>query len=106
MYPYILQGASKVSQSLLNRGKPTHCLMHPRRWFWMQSLVDSKWPVISAPGVATQAFGNATGAGYDQGVAGRLPCGLDVVLDANVQTAALAGGQQRDPRHRVRGSAE
>src|SRR5262249_49060401 len=91
MYPYILQGASKIAQALLNRGKPTHVVMHPRRWDFMQSLVDSKWPVISAPGVATQAFGKANDAGYDGGVAGRRPCGLDVAVDANVQTTALAG---------------
>jgi hypothetical protein len=93
MYPYILQGASKVSQALLNRGKPTHVVMHPRRWFWMQSLVDAKWPVISPPGIATQAMGAATDAGYNEGIAGILPCGLKVVIDANVQTAALAGAQ-------------
>jgi hypothetical protein len=59
----------------------------------MQSLVDSKWPVISPPGVPAQAFGTASAAGYDRGIAGVLPCGLAVVTDANVQTAALAGAQ-------------
>ena len=29
MYPYILQGAGKSAQTLLNRGKPTHVIMHP-----------------------------------------------------------------------------
>jgi hypothetical protein len=95
MYPYILQGASKSAQTLLNRGKPTHVLMHPRRWYWLQSLVDSKWPVISAPGMG-QVFGASNGGGYEDG--GMLPCGLRVVQDANVQTAALAaadtGGTQ------------
>jgi HK97 family phage major capsid protein len=90
LYPSILQGASKSAQTLLNRGKPTHVLMHPRRWYWMQSLVDSKWPVISPPGLnGQQSFGAAEGGGYEDG--GYLPCGLRVIQDANVQTAALAG---------------
>jgi hypothetical protein len=93
MYPYILQGASKITQSLLNRGKATHVLMHPRRWYWMQSLLSSTWPLVTQPGVPAQMFATNTGAGYDQGVAGVLPCGLQVVMDANVQTAALAGAQ-------------
>jgi hypothetical protein len=90
-YPYILQGASKSAQALLNKGKPTHVLMHPRRWYWMASLVDTKWPMIQQPGIDPQAMGVNNGVGYDEGIAGVLPCGLKVVLDANVQTAALAG---------------
>ena len=93
LYPIVLQGASKVSQALLNRGKPTHVVMHPRRWYWLQSLMGSTWPMVTQPGVATQAFGTNYGNGYADGLAGRLPCGLDVVIDNNVQTAALAGAQ-------------
>jgi hypothetical protein len=93
LYPFILQGASKISQALLNRGKPTHVLVHPRRWFWMQSLLSSQWPLFTQPGVPPQEFGTNTGNAYADGVAGRLPCGLDVVMDANVPTTALAGAQ-------------
>jgi hypothetical protein len=93
LYPYILQGASKVSQALLNRGAPTHVIMHPRRWFWLQSLFSSTWPMFSQPGVPAQMAGSNTANAYANGVAGVLPCGLQVVMDANVPTAALAGAQ-------------
>lgn len=93
LYPFILQGASKISQALLNRGKPTHVLMHPRRWYWMQSLLSSTWPLVTQPGIPAQNFATNTGNGYADGVAGVLPSGLEVILDSNVQTAALAGAQ-------------
>ena len=51
LYPYILQGASKFSQALLNRGKPSHVIVHPRRWYWLQSMFGSTWPMFSQPGV-------------------------------------------------------
>jgi len=93
LYPYILQGASKSAQTLLNRGRPSHVLVHPRRWYWLQSMFGSTWPMFSQPGVPFQAAGGNTANAYGDGVAGVLPCGLQVVLDANVQTAALAGAQ-------------
>ena len=93
LYPYILQCASKVSQALLNRGRPSHVLCHPRRWYWLQSLFSSTWPMFSQPGVANQMAGSNTANAYGTGLAGVLPCGLGVVTDANVQTAALAGAQ-------------
>jgi hypothetical protein len=94
MHPYILQAASKVSQALLNRGKPNSVLMAPRRWFWYQSVVDAKWPVVGQQGVDAQLIGTSTNAGYDNGVQGRLPSGLDVYLSAAVPLlGAAAGGQ-------------
>ena len=93
LYPFILQGASKVSQALLNRGRPSHVLMHPRRWFWLQSLFSATWPMFSQPGVPAGQAGTNTANSYGNGVSGRLPCGLDVVVDNSVQTAALAGAQ-------------
>jgi hypothetical protein len=93
LYPYVLQGASKITQTLLNRGKATHVVMHPRRLYWLESLLASTWPMVTQPGLATQAMGAATGNGYDQGVSAVFPAGLKVVMDNNVQTAALAGAQ-------------
>ena len=93
LYPYILQGASKLSQALLNRGRPSHVVCHPRRWYWLQSLFSSTWPMFSQPGVANQMAGSNTANAYANGPAGVLPCGLEVVTDANVPTAALAGAQ-------------
>jgi hypothetical protein len=94
LYPLILQAASKVSQTLLNRGKPTHVVMAPRRWYWAQSVVGTSWPMINQPGAGgVQAMGSSTANGYNDGLAGILPAGLGVVMDANVQTAALATAQ-------------
>jgi hypothetical protein len=33
IYPLILQAASEEQQVLLNKGKPTHVVMYPRRWY-------------------------------------------------------------------------
>jgi hypothetical protein len=93
LYPYILQGASKIEQTLLNRGRPTHVMMHPRRWYWMQSLLGTSWPTISQPGMPAQSYGVNFAAGYDQGIAGVLPCGLKVITDANVPVVGLGAAQ-------------
>lgn len=92
LYPLILQAASKVSQVLLNRGKPTHVVVHPRRWYHAESVLGTSWPLINQ-GMPGNAMGTATANGYNQGLAGRLPSGLDVLMDANVQTQCLAAAQ-------------
>jgi hypothetical protein len=48
---------------------------------------------MTQPGVPTRALGVNDANAYVQGRAGRLPCGLDVIVDANVQTTCLAGAQ-------------
>jgi len=92
MHPYILKAASVVSQALLNRGRPNSVLMAPRRWFWYQSVVDAKWPVVGQQGVDAQLIGTSTNAGYDNGVQGRLPSGLDIYLSAAVPLVGTAAG--------------
>jgi hypothetical protein len=92
MHPYILKAASVVSQALLNRGRPNSVLMAPRRWYWYQSVVDAKWPVVGQQGVDAQLIGTSTNAGYDKGVQGRLPSGLDVYLSAAVPLVGTAAG--------------
>jgi hypothetical protein len=94
MHPYLLQAASKVSAALLNRGRPNSVLMAPRRWFWYQSVVDSKWPVVGQQGVDAQAIAMSTNAGYDKGNQGRLPSGLDIFLSAAVPLVGTAAGAQ------------
>ena len=49
--------------------------------------------MFSQPGIPPQLAGTNTANAYADGVAGVLPCGLQVVMDANVPTAALAGAQ-------------
>lgn len=80
LYPLIVGAASQCATAVRGVATPTHAVMHPRRWYWMQSELTSTWPLISQPGIPTQAGGAANGE------AGRLPCGLLVVSDANVPT--------------------
>jgi hypothetical protein len=93
MYPSMLKAASQIQGTLLNRGAPSHVVMHPRRWFWLQGQLTSQWPWMTQPGVSEQSFGVNDANAYAQGRAGRLPSGLDVIVDANVPTACLAGAQ-------------
>lgn len=72
LYPNILKGASQISQNLLNRGTPTHVVMHPRRWFGLQGQLTSTWPWMQQPGVANQNFGVNGANAYATGQAGRL----------------------------------
>jgi hypothetical protein len=94
LYPQMLQMASKSAQAVLNRGKPSHIICHPRRWFWMQSVLGSTWPLINQPGAGDRSYaGGANANGYGDGISGFLPAGLQVVMDSNVQTVCLAAAQ-------------
>jgi HK97 family phage major capsid protein len=81
--------------------QPRYVVMHPRRWGWLQSLVDTAGrplavaqPVgpfnagafIGAPG-AYSGDGNPTGNAAPQ-IVGLLANGLPVITDANVTTTA------------------
>ena len=98
LYPYILQGASKVSQALLNRGKPCMWLCTPVAGFGFRVLFVVTWPLFTQPGVVTQTAGTNTANAYANGLAGVLPCGLDVVMDNNVPTAVLPRRRLAAPR--------
>ena len=73
-----------------------HFLMHPRRWFWFASGLDS----TNRPLVESNGFGPynvaalAAGDVPDEGLAGRMPIlpQANVYIDANVTTADTTGG--------------
>jgi len=91
LYPKILGAASGVEAALLAMGRPTHAIMNSRRWYWLSSQMSSTWPLINWAGLPTQAGGTANVTTYSQGIRGVLPCGLEVVTDANVATNLGAG---------------
>lgn len=84
----IIGGMSRMESTLLGFGGPTHAVMHPRRWYYLQSQFGSTFPLINwaANQVPTNQAGIAFGNQYGSQVRGKLPNGLDVVADANVTT--------------------
>jgi hypothetical protein len=93
LYPKILNALANSEAALLGQAAPSHAVMNPRRWYWLQSQVGSTWPMVTNPGIATQAVAANYGIGYDKGIRGVLPNGTLVVADANVATT-LGGGTE------------
>ena len=92
LYPKILGAASGVEAALLGMGRPTHAIMHSRRWYWLSSQMSSSWPVINWTNLPVQASGQANaGSSYGSGPRGVLPSGLEVICDNNVNTTAGGG---------------
>lgn len=92
LYPKILGAAAGVEGALLAMGRPSHAVMHSRRWYWLSSQMSSTWPLINWSGVPVQAGGTAdSGSSYASGPRGVLPCGLEVVVDNNIATNLGAG---------------
>lgn len=90
-WPKILGAAGAVETALLGLGSAKIALMHPRRWYWLQSQLTTSFPFISQPGIPGQASGVNLGAQYGAGARGILPSGLVVVTDANIATTFTAG---------------
>ena len=86
LYGKLLGSAAGVEAALLAYGQPTHAVMNPRRWHWINSKVSALWPGVQQPGIDVQAGGLNLAAGYDNGVRGILPNGLKVIADGNVAT--------------------
>ena len=60
--------------------------MHPRRWFWIASGLDTaNRPLVVPSGVAQNPAGTSDG-GVAEGVVGNLVLGPPVVIDANIPT--------------------
>jgi len=92
LYPKILGAAAGVEGALLAMGRPTHAVMHSRRWYWLSSQMSSTWPMINWTGTPVQASGTANSSSmYASGPRGVLPCGLEVIVDNNISTALGAG---------------
>jgi len=86
LWPKLLGAAGAVETALQGLGSAKVALMHPRRWYWMQSQLTTSRPFIQQPNIPGDAGGVATGAEYGRGFRGFLPSGLAVVTDANIAT--------------------
>jgi hypothetical protein len=94
LYPKILGAASGVEAALLAMGRPSHAIMHSRRWYWLSSQMSATWPMVNWTNLPVQAGGTANaGSSYNSGVRGVLPSGLEVVTDNNIATN-LGGGTE------------
>ncbi|MEU8213986.1 hypothetical protein AB0B85_32830 [Micromonospora sp. NPDC049044] len=91
LYPKMLAANSAVEIALMAQATPSHIVMHTRRWNWFQSQLSNAWPMITQPGVPTQAIGVNNGGGYNSGVRGILPNGNLVIVDNNIATNLGAG---------------
>ncbi|HKN42580.1 MAG TPA: hypothetical protein VJW23_01555, partial [Propionibacteriaceae bacterium] len=91
-YAKIIAAASGSEAVMLGLGKPTHAVMHSRRWYWLSAALSSTWPLINSQGIPPQAAGVANpSSAYQDGVRGTLPLGLSVVVDNNIGTTLGAG---------------
>lgn len=91
LWPKLLGAAGAVETALLGMGSAKVAVMHPRRWYWLQSQLSTSWPLISQPGISGNAGGTSNGADYGSGFRGFLPSGLAVITDANVAINLGAG---------------
>lgn len=84
LYPKL---ADSVNEVVSNRYMPAECIiMHPRRWYWMLSALDSSNRPLVVPTAqgAYMALGVAENNAADGPVGHVL--GVPVYIDANVQT--------------------
>jgi hypothetical protein len=92
LYPKILGAAAGVEAALLAMGRPSHAVMHSRRWYWLSSQMSSTWPLVNWANLPVQAGATADpNSMYASGIRGVLPCGLLVVVDNNIGTTLGAG---------------
>lgn len=72
---------------------PTAWFMHPRRWYWMTSVLDSSSRPLVTPTEAAPFNPQALQTGVvAEGPVGRL-LGLPVLLDPNITTVGVGGAQ-------------
>jgi hypothetical protein len=93
LYPKILEGASASEEALLGQADPDIVVMHSRRWYWMQSQMVSKWPLIGQPGIDPRHGGENLAETYGSGFRGILPSGMRVIVDNNIPKT-LGGGTE------------
>ena len=91
LYPKIVGAQAGAEAALLAMARPDVAVMHSRRWYWLSSQMSSTWPLINSQGIPTQAGGVNFNNGYNGGVRGMLPNGLQVIVDNNCSTAIGAG---------------
>jgi hypothetical protein len=85
LWPNLFKASSLGEQAFLNMAPITHCVMHTRRWNWLQSQVGSTWPFMGVGSMPPQQGALIVPGEYGTGaVRGILNNGLKVVVDNNV----------------------
>ena len=70
----------------LRLAKPSHFVMHPRRWYWLSTSVDTAGrPLIPPTGPTFNVIGDNTNAAVPSGIVGVVH-GVPVVIDPQVPT--------------------
>ncbi|MGH3546695.1 MAG: hypothetical protein ACRDQU_00915 [Pseudonocardiaceae bacterium] len=93
-WPKLLQAASNSEAALLGFARPDVCIMHSRRWYWLQSQLSTQWPLFGQPGITDVHGGENYGVKYGQGYRGMMPNGMAAVVDNNCATNLGAGTNQ------------
>ena len=89
--------ASKIAYNRYDLSN-VHYLLHPRRWFWFATALDGASGTAGRPLVVNPAFGPFNASALEQssvpfeGLAGRMPFGPNVYIDANVPTTDNGSG--------------
>lgn len=92
LYPKVIEGLAGVEAAMLDMASGDNlAIMHSRRWYWLQNVMGSTWPLISQPGIVVQTLGTNFAATYGSGVRGVLPNGTPVIVDNNIATNLGAG---------------
>lgn len=86
LYPKILGAAAGAEAALLGFANPDVCVMHSRRWYWLNAQMTTTWPMFGQPGIAPQLAGVNLAETYGRGVRGVLPNGMVAVVDNNILT--------------------
>jgi HK97 family phage major capsid protein len=96
IYSQIMGAGSGVEAALLAMGRPSHVVMHSRRWYSLASAMSNTFPMINTGLQPWTAAGQLDAASmYNSGVRGVLPNGFYVVVDNNIATN-LGGGTNQD----------
>lgn len=84
LYQGVADAVNRIATTRFD--SPTVIVMHPRRWFWLASRLDTTGrPLVTPDAQAGQNLLAAMGAPSARGVVGTM-LGLPVVIDANVTT--------------------
>lgn len=87
-WPKIQEALSGVETAMLDQAAADSYLavMHPRRWRWVNQALTTKHPLVSQPGIATEAGAVNYAEVYGNGFRGLLPDSTPVIVDANIVT--------------------
>jgi len=92
---FYFQVISAINKVQTNRFmSPSAILMHPRRWNWVLTALDSQnRPLVTPNTIAFNGLADATSGAPTEGQVGNL-LGVPVYVDANVSTAANSSTNQ------------